>query len=162
MDLELLPRDLQYEYFNRLDYPEIESLCQSNRYFRNLCNTPSFQQLISNKKRFAIPITKTPIKLLTFLNSYGFSTAFNIHVPKPGSLVRVFRGSTPYVVLNSKIDAQATFQRGQAIITPVYRTSNGYAIINPQDPPEKLSLINFAINQYSWIDDHYTHPVEFI
>lgn len=42
-------RDQVYEYFRHLDFQSIRNLCSSNRYYRNLCNTDLFRQLVRKK-----------------------------------------------------------------------------------------------------------------
>lgn len=162
MNLEQLPQDLQYDTLTNLDYPEIIALCSSNRYFRQLCSTPSFQTIIAEKRKSAIPIVKTEKSFIKFLNMYQQLPSASVHVPRPGSLIRIFRYPRPFVVLNSEINPNAPTDRGTALIYPVRRISNGYAIINWEDEPMKLMLINYGIHFFSWVDNHYTRPVEFI
>lgn len=42
-------RDQVYEYLRHLDYSSIKSLCQSDRYYWDLCHTDTFKQLIVKK-----------------------------------------------------------------------------------------------------------------
>ena len=162
MNLEQLPQDLQYETFVNLDYPEIVALCSSNRYFRQLCHTPQFQTIIAEKRKSAIPIVKTPKSFIKLLNLYQQPSGANISIPKRGSLLNIFNYPMRFVVLKSEIDPNAQYNRGTAIVYPVRRISNGYAIINLEDEPMKIILINYGIHFFSWIDDHYLRPVDFI
>lgn len=42
-------RDLAFEYLQRLDFNAIRNLCQSDTFYRNLCQTPSAQQIIQDR-----------------------------------------------------------------------------------------------------------------
>lgn len=44
-------REQVYEYLRHLDYTSIKNLCQSDRYYRDLCHSDMFQTLIREKYR---------------------------------------------------------------------------------------------------------------
>lgn len=41
--------DQVYEYLSHLDYQTIRHLCQTDKYYYNLCKTERFQKLIKQK-----------------------------------------------------------------------------------------------------------------
>lgn len=162
MDFASISDDVQYEYLQYLDYPEIEALCRSNRYLNALCSKPRFRTLINKKKKLTIPIVKTLKTTLRLFNSYKQPVLYNIHVPQRGSLLNVFKYPHPFVVTDVQINPNAAYDRGIATIYPVIRRSNGNAIIDLDDTPLKILLINYGLNFFDWVDDHYTNHVDFI
>lgn len=51
MELERLPRELLFEELQYLDFPSINNLCKTNRYFAQRCRQQPFNALIQRKRR---------------------------------------------------------------------------------------------------------------
>lgn len=155
MNLKQLPRDLQSEYLQHLDYPEIVTLCQSDRSFRALCS--SLSTLIAEKKKSAIPFSPSHKSILTFTTIYK-PLSFAIDVPRRGTVIA--QDESLWVVTEVELTPHLPNHRGFAIIYPVRRIVKGYAIIDPHDIPEKIELKATGVFYYAWVNSR-DQPINF-
>lgn len=158
-----LPIDLQYEYLNSLDYFDIVNLCQTDRHFHELCQTPRIRGLIAEKRKLLIKIIKT---VIVKTKTPGNLTV--IHALQRGNLMKLKRAyydtqrtdldDTTFIVTGTSSDSDQLKVGYDNItkIAPIRQISNGYASIDPLNKFIELKMRNVGypgISGYVWYDN---------